>query len=80
MSSPKQWSSKASPKQWSPNASPKKAPVIGYIHNLSGLRKGGKCKWFDMQLQTSPDKRMRAVFFSKKNTTSLRKKKVALRL
>ena len=65
MSSPKQWSSKASPKQWSPNASPKKAPVIGYIHNLSGLWKGAKCKWFDMQLQTSPDKRMSAVCFSK---------------
>ena len=46
--------------------SPKKnmPPVIGYIHDLSRIRQGPKCKWFDMKLQTASG-RVRAVCFSK---------------
>ena len=38
-------------------------PVIGYIHDLSRIQQGPKCKWFDMKLQTASG-RVRAVCFS----------------
>ena len=40
-------------------------PIIGYVHDLSRIRQGPKRKWFDMNLQTNGEKRMRAVCFSK---------------
>ena len=42
-----------------------KDSVIGYVHNLSPLKKGNRTQWCDFDMQLANDKTVRVVCFSK---------------